>query len=191
MRMRSIGTAGSNACPRYTAAAVAALVAAAVAVATGLGPGEGRADDSTTTAPLPPAQPAPTPLPTIDAAPTVGATWLNSADTGALGAIVVNDTGRTVYVFGHDTPMTSACYGACADTWLPVLTFGDPAGGNGIDDSQVEAMPRQDGNLQVTYFGHPLYYYAGDTASGQVNGQNLDVFGGRWSVVDPNGHATV
>src|ERR1700750_3395558 len=101
MCMRSIGTAASNSCPRYAAGAAAALVAAAVAVASGVGLGEGRADDSTTTAsPLPPAQPAPTPLPPTDATPTVGATWLNAADTGALGAIVVNDTGRTVYVFG-------------------------------------------------------------------------------------------
>jgi predicted lipoprotein with Yx(FWY)xxD motif len=165
---------------RRTVSTVAMMFVGALTVATGAGMAVAHADD-------PPTRPAPNPLPVSDAVDPVGATWLKSADSGSLGAILVNDTGRTVYTFSNDTPTTSACFGPCADTWLPVLTLGDPTGGIGIDDSMVETVDRGSRSLQVSYFGHPLYYYAGDTASGQVNGQNLGAFGGRWAVVDPNG----
>jgi predicted lipoprotein with Yx(FWY)xxD motif len=185
--MRSRG-AVSTAARRYATGVAAMILVSALNGAAGVGMGVAHADDPPGTAsPLPPAQPAPSPLPVSDGRPVVGTTWLKSADMGALGSILVNDTGRTVYTFSNDTPKTSTCFDTCADTWIPVLTFGDPTGGTGIDDSMVETIDRGSHSLQVSYFGHPLYYYAGDTTAGQVNGQNLGVFGGRWSVVDPKG----
>ncbi|WP_141564318.1 COG4315 family predicted lipoprotein [Mycolicibacterium palauense] len=151
------------------------------------------ADQTTSTTPsatssgAPSEEPAPTPLPTDDSVVPVGETWLNTAEVGDLGSIVVDDTGRVLYMFDKDTPQSSACYDACADTWMPALTDGDPTGGIGIDAPSVGTVERRDGQLQVTYYGHPLYFYDGDSMSGQANGQGLETFGGHWTAVNPDG----
>jgi predicted lipoprotein with Yx(FWY)xxD motif len=110
-------------------------------------------------------------------------------DNGNLGKILVDSQGRTIYLFKHDTGSMSTCSGACAAEWPPVNTTGKPTGDNGVTDSMLGTTTRSDGSKQVTYQGHPLYRYVGDTKSGDTKGQGLDFFGGKWYVVSPAGTA--
>jgi predicted lipoprotein with Yx(FWY)xxD motif len=100
------------------------------------------------------------------------------------GTILVDKAGRTIYRFGADSAGTSACYAACASAWPPVTvaTGVTPAGGPGTDGT-FATITRTDGTLQVTYDGSPLYTFAGDTAPGDTNGQNITADGGLWTVV--------
>jgi predicted lipoprotein with Yx(FWY)xxD motif len=105
----------------------------------------------------------------------------------SLGRILVDGHGRTLYRFAKDTGSHSACFGACARVWPPLRTTGAPRAGAGIIASSLGSSRRADGARGVTYAGHPLYAYAGDHAAGDTNGDGLDAFGGRWSVVPAAG----
>jgi predicted lipoprotein with Yx(FWY)xxD motif len=105
------------------------------------------------------------------------------------GRILRNGTDRTVYLFTHDRNSSSTCYGACATAWPPVLTTGAPSAGTGLSARLLGTTHRSDGTLQVTYGGHPLYYYVNDVKPGQILCQNVDEFGGTWLVVSPQGTA--
>ena len=83
-----------------------------------------------------------------------------------------------------DTADKSACTGDCATNWPPLTSDAAPTIGAGLDASNFATLARDDGSKQVTFFGHPLYYFAGDTAAGQTNGQGK---GGKWFVVDATG----
>ena len=93
-------------------------------------------------------------------------------------SVLTNSSGRTLYWFAPDTPSRSACYGECAAYWPPVT--GSPAAGPGVTGSKLGTIRRTDGTLQVTYAGHPLYTYIGDTAPGQASGNDIDLNGGFW-----------
>ena len=93
-------------------------------------------------------------------------------------SVLTNSSGRTLYWFAPDTPSHSACYGVCAAYWPPVT--GSPAAGPGVTSSELGTIRRTDGTLQVTYAGHPLYTYIGDTAPGQASGNDIDLNGGFW-----------
>ena len=106
-----------------------------------------------------------------------------------LGRILVDGSGRTLYLFEADTSGKSTCAGACATTWPP-LTAGSPTAGSGVDGGALATTRRADGSQQVTYHGHPLYYYDGDGSSaGSAKGEGLNTFGGKWYVVDGTGNA--
>jgi predicted lipoprotein with Yx(FWY)xxD motif len=102
-----------------------------------------------------------------------------SLRTTTIGGITVltNGKGFTLYSFGPDTRATSACYGSCAAYWPPVT--GTAATGQGLP-GKVGTIRRTDGTQQLTYNGHPLYTYIGDTAPGQARGNNLNLNGGLW-----------
>lgn len=102
---------------------------------------------------------------------------------------LTDSAGRTLYVWAGDTGSTSRCAGACASEWPPVLTTGSPAVGTGVVARFLGTSMRADGAEQVTYRGHPLYYYRDDTGAGQAKGQGADDFGGRWSKMDASGKA--
>jgi predicted lipoprotein with Yx(FWY)xxD motif len=104
-----------------------------------------------------------------------------------LGRVLVNGHGRSVYLFEKDTRGTSKCYGACATYWPPLIVSGKPRAGSGAKASLLGRTKRNDGRWQVTYKRHPLYTYAGDTKSGQTNGEGLDDFGAGWYLVSPSG----
>lgn len=104
------------------------------------------------------------------------------------GSILVGANGRTLYVFDKDQPNQSACSGACASAWPVDQTSGTPKAGSGVKASLLGTIKRGDGTTQVTYNKHPLYYYSGDTAAGQQNGQGINAFGALWYVVSPNGN---
>jgi predicted lipoprotein with Yx(FWY)xxD motif len=109
--------------------------------------------------------------------------------TSKLGQILVDGNGMTVYLFVVDTSTTSNCYTSCATIWPPVLTTGAPQAGAGATASLLGTTQRTDGKTEVTYAGHPLYYFVQDKAAGDATGQGINGFGGLWWVVSPSGAA--
>jgi predicted lipoprotein with Yx(FWY)xxD motif len=109
------------------------------------------------------------------------------AGHSSLGVILTNGTGRAVYLFEKDTGNTSSCYGACAGAWPPVLTTGAPVAGSGVTASLLRTAKRTDGTTQVTYAGHPLYYFASDQQPGDISGEGSQAFGAGWDLIAPAG----
>ena len=103
------------------------------------------------------------------------------------GTILVDGSGRTLYLFMKDTTNQSACSGACVSAWPVDQSNGTPQAASGVKASLLGTIKRGDGTTQVTYNGHPLYYYSGDSQAGQLNGQGLNAFGALWYVVAPSG----
>ena len=112
-----------------------------------------------------------------------GRAVLKTANIGSV-TVLTNSQGFTLYWFAPDTPTRSACYGVCAGYWPPVT--GTPSAGPGLT-GKLSTIKRSDGTTQVTYNGHPLYTYAGDTAPGQAFGNNLNLNGGLWHEVAVSG----
>ena len=104
-----------------------------------------------------------------------------------LGRILVDSKGITLYDFVKDRGTPSSCYGACAALWPPLTTKGKPVAGHGVRASLLGTTKRKDGKLEVTYNGHPLYYFVTDRKPGQTTGQGLNQFGGPWWVLSPAG----
>jgi predicted lipoprotein with Yx(FWY)xxD motif len=104
-----------------------------------------------------------------------------------LGRILVDSKGITLYDFVKDKGTTSVCYGACAALWPPLLTKSKPVAGPGVRASLLGTTKRKDGKLEVTYNGHPLYYFVTDRKPGQTTGQGVNQFGGPWWVLSPAG----
>ena len=105
----------------------------------------------------------------------------------ALGPILVDSRGRTLYDFPPDKGGMSSCYGACAALWPPLTTTATPHAGAGVRASLLGTTKRSDGKLQVTYNGHPLYFFVSDTKPGQTTGQGVNQFGAPWWVLSPAG----
>jgi predicted lipoprotein with Yx(FWY)xxD motif len=116
-----------------------------------------------------------------------GGATVDVAKNSQLGSILVDSQGRTLYTFAKDTGAQSTCMGACAQSWPPLTAKGHPTAGNGVNASMLGTSKRSDGSIQVTYGGHPLYSYTGDTAPGQVNGNGSTAFGAVWNAVQPSG----
>jgi predicted lipoprotein with Yx(FWY)xxD motif len=110
-----------------------------------------------------------------------------TTDAGSTGAFLTNGSGRTVYLWAKDGTNMSACSGACAAAWPPVPATGKLTAAGGAKASDLGTITRSDGTKQATYDGHPLYYFAGDSAAGQANGQGSDSFGAKWWLVAPSG----
>ncbi len=101
-----------------------------------------------------------------------------------LGAMLTDADGRTLYLFTDDTEGTSTCTDGCLAAWPAVLTDGDPVAGDGVEPSLLGTTVRDDGSVQVTYAGWPLYFFAGDDAPGDLAGQGVNDV---WFVVSPDG----
>ncbi|UGS34944.1 COG4315 family predicted lipoprotein [Capillimicrobium parvum] len=108
--------------------------------------------------------------------------------TTKLGRILVDSQGRSLYLFEKDTGTASTCYGACASLWPPLTVSGSPKASAGIVASKLATTKRKDGQTEVAYNGHPLYYYAGDRKPGDTTGEGLDQFGAAWDVVATTGN---
>lgn len=117
-------------------------------------------------------------------APAASATTVD-VKSSSLGRILVDSQGRTLYLFEKDKGPTSTCSSACASAWPPVT--GTAKGGAGTTAGKFGTTRRSDGMMQVTYGGHPLYTYAGDSSPGQTNGEGLKQFGAEWYVLSPAG----
>jgi predicted lipoprotein with Yx(FWY)xxD motif len=103
------------------------------------------------------------------------------------GKILVDSQGRTLYDFVADKTTMSTCYGACASLWPPLTVSGAPKAGAGVRASLLGTTKRTGGGTEVTYNGHPLYSFAGDTKPGETTGQALNQFGAPWYVLTTNG----
>jgi predicted lipoprotein with Yx(FWY)xxD motif len=107
------------------------------------------------------------------------------------GRVLVDGSGRALYLFTRDRTPSSQCSGPCATAWPPLLTTGKPVAGAGARASLLGSRRRHDGSTQVIYHGHPLYHYVGDRLPGQVLCQDVEEFGGRWYVVTRSGSAVL
>jgi predicted lipoprotein with Yx(FWY)xxD motif len=114
---------------------------------------------------------------------TIGST------SGSTGTYLVGASGRAVYLWLGDKSGMSNCTGSCASAWPPVTTKTSPSAGSGVTASDLGTISRAGGVKQVTYNGHPLYYFAGDSGSGTTSGQGSDGFGAKWWLVAPSGSA--
>jgi predicted lipoprotein with Yx(FWY)xxD motif len=115
-----------------------------------------------------------------------GATVITTA-TSSAGSVLTDGSGRAVYLWVKDTGDASTCTGACAGAWPPVTTTGTVTASGGAQASDLGTITRSDGTKQVTYDGHPLYYFAGDSGAGMASGQGSDGFGAKWWLVSPSG----
>ncbi|MCD9872538.1 COG4315 family predicted lipoprotein [Streptomyces guryensis] len=161
------------------AATITAAATAVAAFAVGCG------SSGTTSSSSPPTSASP---PSSSSAPATGGVGTLQAHTSSLGRILVDGTGRTLYLFQADSGTTSHCYDSCAQAWPPDTTTGHPSA-NGLNSTMVGTTSRKDHTTQVTYNGHPLYRFSQDAKPGDTTGQGSTAFGGTWYVVSPSGAA--
>lgn len=108
------------------------------------------------------------------------------AGDSQFGRMLFDARKQAIYIFERDSEGETACFGECAQAWPPVYTTGEPAAGSGVRSSLLGTIERRDGRMQVTYAGKPLYYYAHEEP-GEVRCHNVDLNGGLWWVVGPDG----
>jgi predicted lipoprotein with Yx(FWY)xxD motif len=164
---KSSSSAAASSAPATSAAAAAPAATSAAAPAAG---SAGAVAPAATSAAASAAGPA---------GPTTVATKM-----GPLGAYLTDASGKTLYMYTPDTSPTSTCYGQCIANWPALLTNGAPQAGTGATATFLGTSPRTDGSSQVTYKGHPLYYFKGDKAAGDTSGQGK---ADTWFLVSPTG----
>jgi predicted lipoprotein with Yx(FWY)xxD motif len=168
---------------------VLTLVALAAAAAVSLGACGTSSTIAGVPSPAPVAAPAAPPAPAAPAGPA-----LTASPTAALGTVVVDGTGYTLYRFDKDKPKPSKsnCNGSCATQWPPVLVASAAEAKqvklDGVDAGAVNTVKRADGKLQLTIGGWPVYRYSGDKAAGDTTGQGV---GKVWFAVTPAGKKAV
>lgn len=120
--------------------------------------------------------------------PVTGEVTINVSESTEFGPILVDDEGLSLYLFTNDTQggESSNCNDECAVEWPPLLTQGSPVAGEGVDSTLLGTVTREDGSMQVTYNGWPLYHFDEDTTLGDTNGQGME---GVWFLVTPAGEA--
>jgi predicted lipoprotein with Yx(FWY)xxD motif len=163
---------------------VAGAAASAIALLAGCG-----SSSSSTTGSTSAATAASTPTQSTAAATTAAAPGVTvRAKQGKLGPILAAGPKRlTVYLFEADKGAASACTGACSKVWPPVTTRGAPVAAAGATSADLGTVARADGTKQVTYKGHPLYFFAKDGDAGDAYGEGSNAFGAGWYVLRPNG----
>jgi predicted lipoprotein with Yx(FWY)xxD motif len=119
---------------------------------------------------------------------TPSATMVQTRAT-SLGQVLVDAQGRTMYLFEQDNGTMSTCTGSCTSVWPPVPVSGAPTVSGGASATAVGVATEANGVKQLTYAGHPLYYFAGDGQPGQTRGQAIDEFGAKWYALDSSGAA--
>jgi predicted lipoprotein with Yx(FWY)xxD motif len=128
--------------------------------------------------------PAPKPPPNAEE----GTVFVSLGSAAGLGQVLVDSEGHTLYAFGKDSGTSSACTGACAKAWPPLLVaHGEPEPSNGAGASRLGTIALPDGSRQATYSGHPLYGFVGDKQPGEANGNGSTAFGGTWSALKGSG----
>ena len=115
-----------------------------------------------------------------------GSTVITTVSSSA-GTFLTSSSGHAVYLWTKDGSGMSACSGACAGVWPPVTTTGTVTASGGAKSSDLGTITRSNGTKQVTYDGHPLYFFAGDSGPGMASGQGNDEFGAKWWLVSPSG----
>jgi predicted lipoprotein with Yx(FWY)xxD motif len=120
---------------------------------------------------------------------TAAATSAISVKQTSLGPTLVDGKGRTLYLFQGDRPNVSTLSAAGQAVWPPFTASTKPQALNGAVAARIGTTPAAGGQFQITYNGHPLYYYIGDTSPGQTKGQGLNQFGALWYVLGTAGNA--
>ena len=148
-------------------------------------------ESATTEAPAETATDAPTEPATAEATETTTAgdvTISTSTSADVSEPFLVDDEGRSLYLFTNDTQNSGAstCTGDCLAAWPAVVVTGAPAAGTGVDAAMLGTITRDDGTIQATYNGWPLYYYVDDTAAGDILGQGMNDV---WFLVSATGNA--
>jgi len=120
-----------------------------------------------------------------------GASSASSAATvavhsGPMGSFLTDSSGKSLYMFASDTATKSSCNSVCVRYWPPLTTTGTPEAMSGAN-GKLATLTGTNGVKQVSYAGHPLYYYSGDSAPGQTNGQGSSNFGAKWWLLAPSG----
>ena len=123
------------------------------------------------------------------AASSAGGSVTVTTASGSMGTYLTDGSGRALYLWMADTGSTSTCNGACATAWPPLKASGTPQATGSAVASDLGTTKRADGSMQVTYKGHPLYYFIKDTGSGETKGEGSNGFGAKWWLVDPSGNA--
>jgi predicted lipoprotein with Yx(FWY)xxD motif len=131
----------------------------------------------------------PTPAAANASAATASGAAVVETHSSKYGKVLFDRAGRVLYLFASDRGKASTCYGGCASAWPPYTVNRAPQAGPGVRGRLLGTTRRRDGSLQVTYAGHPLYYFTGDTSPGQITCQHVSNFGGLWLVVNPSGTA--
>ena len=160
---------------------------AAVLFATACG-GSPATDEDTEAAQSSTSTKAPTttgPSPAPSSPPAAAGIAITTAGSD-FGTMLFDQPGQAIYLFDKETAGRPDCYGDCAAAWPPVLTTGSPVAAGEVRPDLLGTVPRDDGSTQVTYAGHPLYFYAHE-GPGQVLCHDVVEFGGRWLVVTPDG----
>ncbi len=130
-------------------------------------------------------RPSADPSTSPSARPTGPGTKVVAAESD-FGTILFDATGQAIYLFDVEGTTEPRCYGACADAWPPVLTDGAPLAGQRVKESLLGTTRRTDGTTQVTYDGHPLYFYAHE-GKHEVKCHDVFLNGGNWYAVQPDG----
>jgi predicted lipoprotein with Yx(FWY)xxD motif len=104
------------------------------------------------------------------------------------GPMLFDASGQAIYLFDVETTSEPRCYGDCAEAWPPVYADGSPVAGDGVRAALLGTVKRTDGRRQVTYGGHPLYFYAHE-GKHEVLCHDVFLNGGTWYVVQPDGDA--
>jgi predicted lipoprotein with Yx(FWY)xxD motif len=158
---------------RRTIAGVALCAALAIVAAACSGSNDNSSGSSSGTA-----APATTAAPASNATVTLAST--------KFGQVLADSQGKILYMYTKDKPNSSVCTGECLGNWPALKATGTPTAGSGVDSSLLGTIQRtDDGSMQVTYKGQPLYHFAGDSQTGDVNGQNV---GGIWFVLGADGN---
>ena len=116
-----------------------------------------------------------------------GAGLTVGAATDSTGTYLTGASGRALYIWVADISGKSACSGACAKLWPPLMDSSTPKVTGDAQAADLSLITRPGGGMQVAYKGRPLYYYAGDTGAGSTNGQGSDQFGAKWWLISPAG----
>jgi predicted lipoprotein with Yx(FWY)xxD motif len=111
--------------------------------------------------------------------------------SGPDGTYLAAGSGRAVYLWTADSSNSSMCSGACASAWPPVIAKGNLTASGAAASADLGTITRSDGTKQVTYGGHPLYYFAGDSGAGMTNGQASNSFGAKWWLITPSSAAAL
>lgn len=119
--------------------------------------------------------------------PAAAGTAVGTTHTKLGTVLTAGSKHLTVYLFEADHGTSSACSGACAQAWPPVTTTGAATVAGAAQQSKLGTTTRADGTKQLTYNGHPLYYYVSDQSAGETTGEGVKSFGAAWYVLNPQG----
>jgi predicted lipoprotein with Yx(FWY)xxD motif len=169
--------------PAVTAAAVLGVAL----IAAGCGSSSTGSSSATTSAAAASASSTASGASTASNAAATGASIKTAS--GSAGTYLTDAAGRALYLWVADSNGKSSCSGACASIWPPLTSKAAPTGSGGVKASALGTITRSDGAKQVTYNGHPLYYFASDTSAGTTKGQGSNTFGAKWWLVTPAGKA--